>query len=73
MHVEVWQDNWTAVETFRLYSDQWRFGANGAVALDLNVFQHHLTRTGIEGDEYATVIAQLGVIQSQALVRMKDD
>lgn len=71
--VEVFADNWTAIELFRLYSDQWRLGPNGPVALDLNVFQHHLQRIGVEGDEYETIIAQLGVIQSQALRRMQDD
>lgn len=39
----------------------------GPYALDYNVIQHGLDRLGVVGEEYDQVMADLGIIESQAL------
>lgn len=68
--VKVWREVWEAIQLYRSFSTQWRFGMNGPVALDYNVFQHALDRKGIVGDKYERIMSALAVIESAALIEI---
>ena len=65
--MEVWEENWDAIELFRQYPLQWRMAMNGPVALDFNIFHHELDRKKVQEDEYDKMIYQLRVIEGEAL------
>lgn len=65
--VEVWDDNWDVLDLFLQYKTQWRCGPNGAIGLDYNVFHHALDRKRVEGTKYDDWLADLSIIESQAL------
>lgn len=65
--VDVWEDNWDAIELFRCYSTQWRIGPNGPVALDMTVFLHELDRKGVEEERYDRIVLQLRLVEAEAL------
>lgn len=66
-HVDVWEDNWPVLMLFKKYSTQWRAGMGGAFALDMNIFQHELTRKKVPDATFDTMIEQLSVIEGEAL------
>lgn len=66
-HVEVWDENWEAINLYRRFSTQWRMGANGPIALDLTVFFHELDRKQLPEVLYDRLVHQLGIIEPVAL------
>lgn len=65
--VELWPENWPAIQLFNRVSTQWRVGANGPVGLDYNVIFHELDRKGLADDDYDDLMASIRVIESTAL------
>ena len=71
--VEVWQENWAALQFFSRFSTQWRVGSGGPVGLDYGVFQHELDRIGIGPDEQTDLMDRLRVIEQAALEHIHKD
>jgi hypothetical protein len=65
--VEVWEENWRAVDLYRRVSTQWRVGAAGAVGLDYGVVHRELARMQVAGNEFEEEMARIGVIESEML------
>lgn len=65
--VEVWPDNWPAIQLFAGLSTQWRAGAAGPIGLDYNVVFHELDRKSLAPDVYDDMLASIRVIESAAL------
>lgn len=65
--VNLWPENWRAIELFCKFSTQWRCGSTGPMSLDLNVFFSEMQRKKIPDDEQDTLIEQLAIIESEAL------
>lgn len=68
--VEVWEENWQAVQIFRKYSTQWRMGPGGPCGLDYAVIQFDPACKGLSPDQYDDLIARLGVIEQAALTHI---
>lgn len=68
--VEVWDELLDVIFLFQQYDTQWRMGPGGPIGLDMSVFHHALDRKGIADDEYDEYIANLGIIESQALMNL---
>lgn len=66
-HVDLWPENWPAIELFTRYSTQWRVGAGGPVGLDYTVILHDLDRRKISGDDHDELMASIRVIEHAAL------
>lgn len=65
--VDLWSENWPAIQFFTRISTQWRTGMNGPTGLDYNVVFHELDRQGTAGDAYDEMMAAIRVIESTAL------
>lgn len=65
--VEVWEENWTAIQLFTRFSTQWRMGPGGPAGLDYGVIQHELSRLHISDDDYTATMDRLRVIEQAAL------
>jgi hypothetical protein len=71
--VEVWHENWAALQLFSRFSTQWRVGAGGPVGLDYTVFQHELDRSGIPPSAQPDLMDRLRVIERAALEHIHKD
>lgn len=67
--VEVWPENWPAVELFSSVSTQWRVGAAGAIGLDYAIVYREIERRGLDHEE---TMWRIGVIEVEALERMHE-
>lgn len=65
--VEVWDDNWDAIELYDRFSTQWRMSMHGPAALDYTVFFHELDRKGVDEETYDRVVSQLRIIENEAI------
>ena len=70
--VEVWPENWPAVEFFMQFSTQWRTGFSGATGLDYQVVFSLLDRR-VSGDEWQRMFDDLRVMEQAALAAMRTD
>ncbi len=70
--VDVWPENWDALQLFIRFSTQWRFGMAGPAGLDYGVVLHEMDRTGVAGPEYDDLLAKLRVIEQAALDQMQE-
>lgn len=71
--VEVWPENWPAIQFYRSFSTQWRVGPGGMTGLDYSVIQREMDRRGIAGDEYDDLMGRLRVIEGAALDEFHKD
>lgn len=65
--VEVWEENWPAIQWFIRFATQWRMGMGGPVGLDYSVILHEMDRQGLSGDERDNLLDALQVIESARL------
>ena len=65
--VDLWPENWPAIQLFTRLSTQWRVGPGGPVGLDYVVLFHEMDRLGIECETYDDMLAQIRVIETTAL------
>ncbi|WP_082306635.1 DUF1799 domain-containing protein [Mizugakiibacter sediminis] len=65
--VELWPENWPAIQLFTRLSTQWRVGAGGPVGLDYGVLFHELDRMGLDTEAYDDLFASIRVIEGIAL------
>lgn len=65
--VEVWEENWPAIQLFMRYRTQWRMGMGGPVGLDYAVILHDLGRRGLSQSEHDDLMGKLQVIEDAAL------
>lgn len=70
-NVELWPENWPAIQLFTRLQTQWRVGFAGAVGLDYLVFFHEMDRMGLDTEAYDELLAQIRVIESTALDEMR--
>ena len=66
-NVDVWDENWDALQLFANYSNQWRMGAAGPVGLDYNVLHHALDRKNLTPSAYDDWLDDLRIIENAAL------
>jgi hypothetical protein len=71
--VEVWHENWAAIQLFSDFSTQWRMGPGGPVGLDYAVIQHEISRRGLCGNDYTDLMARLRVVEAAALDHIHKD
>lgn len=65
--VEVWPDNWQAVQLLNRMSTQWRVGFGGAVGLDYNVLYRMMDRLGLVPEEYDQMEADIQMMEQEVL------
>lgn len=65
--VDVWPENWSAIQLYNQHSTQWRVGMNGPVGLDYNVIFHELDRRGLAMTEYDEFMDNIRLIEAAAL------
>lgn len=66
-HVEVWDENWQAIELFKRVDGQWRMGSRGPIALDYNVVDRAIDRLKLGDVERDELMERLRVCESAAL------
>ena len=69
--VEVWPENWPAVDLFCAMRGQWREGLSGPRGLDYGVLFQLLDRKGYTGDAWWAMFDDIVVMQSAALDAMR--
>lgn len=70
--VEVWPENWTAVQLFRELRTQWRSGGmGGLIGMDYMPLFHKMDRLGLNAVEYAQLEDDIRVMEAEALAVMK--
>lgn len=65
--LEIWPDNWRAVELFAAVRTQWRVGAGGPHGLDYNVVDRRIDRMGLSDEERAELEESIQVMEFAAL------
>ncbi|OVE49453.1 DUF1799 domain-containing protein [Chromobacterium violaceum] len=70
--VEVWPDNWQAVQLLNRMSTQWRVGFGGAVGLDYNVLYRMMDRLKLGGIEEEELEKDIQVMELEALQVMAE-
>ena len=65
--VEVWPDNWAAVELFITIGTQWRVGSCGVVGLDYNVLFHLMARKNLNEADFDQLLSDIRALESFAL------
>lgn len=68
--VDLWDENEEVIDTFLLYSTQWRTGASGVVGLDYTVFLHHLDRKQVTGEKYDAFLRDLRIVEQAAIAHI---
>ncbi|MCD0492342.1 DUF1799 domain-containing protein [Chromobacterium violaceum] len=70
--VEVWPDNWQAVQLLNRMSTQWRVGFGGAVGLDYNVLYRMMDRLALAPEQFDQMEADIQVLESAVLELMQN-
>ena len=71
--VEVYPENWPAVDVFIAMSTQWRVGMAGATGLEYLVLFRLLDRRFGDSDEWDGVFEDIRVMESAALEQMRKE
>jgi len=71
--VEIWPDNWHAVQTFELMQTQWRMGPSGPSGLDYGVLPTVLRFSGVPRGEWPTFLDDLRVMEAAALAEIHSE
>lgn len=69
--VEVWAENWDAIQLFIRFNTQWRVGPQGPYALDYSVIQQELV--DLPSQVRADLMSGLRVIEQAALGQIHKD
>jgi len=69
--VEVWAENWEAIQLFIRFNTQWRVGPHGPHALDYAVIQQDIAH--LPSQERAELMAGMRVIEQAALGQIHKD
>lgn len=69
--VEVWPENWPALQVFCRLQTQWRVGANGATGLDYAVLFDLLDRSGYAGPDWFQMLDDVSEMERAALKSMR--
>lgn len=69
--VTVWAENWDAMQMFIRFSSQWRSGGSGVIGLDYTPFHFEANRLQLAGEEFETLMWQIGIIESEALRQLR--
>ena len=70
--VEVWPENWQALQIFSLMATQWDAGMSGATGLKYSVLFEVLDRHGFEGDEWWGMLEDIRHMEAKALSEMRN-
>ena len=65
--VEVWAENWLAVQVFAALQTQWRIGMHGATGLDYAVLPTVMSLHGVKKSRRAELFAAIRVMETEAL------
>lgn len=65
--VEVWPENWPALEMFAQLQTQWRLGFGGRAGLDYGVLFALMERRGLTGEAWEERFAAIQVMERAAL------
>lgn len=71
--VEVWPDNWDAVNVFRNMGTQWRFTMNGPIGLDYNALPLVYRMLAIPRKDWPGTFQNLRVLESEAIKVMNEN
>lgn len=69
--VEVWPENWPAVELFCAVATQWRASFGGVIGLDYTAVEAAMRMMRIKPDDRRDLFARLRVMESAALAVMR--
>lgn len=69
--VDLWPENWPAIDLFTKLHTQWRIGVNGPIGLDYNVVLHELDRRGLNCDDYDDLFGCIREIEQAALIELR--
>lgn len=69
-HVELWDENWQAVQVYKTFSTQWRVGSKGPFALDYNVVDRAIDRLKLSDEQRDELYEKIRVIEGAALVEL---
>jgi hypothetical protein len=72
MVVEVWPENWQALQLFARLSTQWRVGMNGPGGLSYEAAYPLMDRLQLSQDELGQLFADLQVMEQAALTVMRN-
>ena len=70
VEVEIWPENWPAVEIFTLFDTQWRTGFNGPEGLDYSVVCQLLDRK-ISGENWWQMFDDIRIMERAALLAIR--
>lgn len=70
--IEVWPENWQAVQVFCLLSTQWQAGFAGVVGLRYESLYPLLSRVTSSDDEWDQLFADVQVLEREALTAMNE-
>lgn len=71
--VEVWPDNWPAVELFLKLLTQWRTGPGGIIGLDYNVALAFIARKNLENEAFDALFDDLRILEAAALETIEEN
>ena len=70
--VEVWPENWAAVQLFDRVGTQWRTGACGAIGLDYCSVYPVMDRMQLGGQDWMQMLDDIRAMEHAALEQMRD-
>lgn len=70
MSIEVWPENWPALDLFMQLNTQWHVGMNGATGLRYEALYPLLDRHGYTGDGWDDMFADIRTLERVALATM---
>lgn len=65
--IEVWPENWPAIELFCAVSTQWRASFGGVIGFDYTAVEAAMRMLRIKGSDRADLFARLRVMEQAAL------
>jgi hypothetical protein len=71
--VEIWPDNWPAIELFEQLDTQWLVGPGGAYGLNYSSLQSTLSMLDIERDRWADLFSDIRILEASALKQMSSN
>lgn len=71
--VDVWPENWPAVDLFVRIGTQWRVGMGGASGLDYSVVWKMIERMRLSQDEEENLFEDIRYLEGEALKAMRTE
>lgn len=71
--VEVWPENWPAVDLFVRVGTQWRVGMGGASGLDYNVVWRMIDRLRLGAEQEDDLFEDIRHLESESLKAMRTE